>query len=96
MFECIFVKIDYFILLLYTYTFTIYTFTMSDLRFDIVRNLLDLKANIDKKDDFDRTMLHRATIDGDIDMVKFLLSCKADINARDIGGFTPFHYMKKK
>lgn len=69
---------------------------MADLRFDIVRNLLDLKADIDKRDDFDRTMLHRATIDGDIDMIKFLLLCKADINARDIGGFTHVHYMKKK
>ena len=69
---------------------------MADLRFDIVRNLLDLKADIDKRDDFDRTMLHRATIDGDIDMIKFLLLCKADINTRDIGGFTPIHYMKKK
>ena len=37
-------------------------------------------------------MLHNAAIKGDVNMTKFLLSYKANINVRNIGGFTPIHY----
>jgi len=67
---------------------------MEDPRFDIVKNLLDLKADINKRDTFGRTMLHRSIINCDVGMIKFLLLCKADINTRDIGGFTPIHYVQ--
>lgn len=65
---------------------------MSDPRFQIVRSLLDFKADPDIKDKFGRTMLHIASIDCDLDMINLLLEYKADINLRNIGGFTPIHY----
>ena len=65
---------------------------MEDSRFTITRNLLDLKADVDLCDNLGRTMLHKAAIEGDVDMTKFLLTYKANINARNIGGFTPVHY----
>lgn len=65
---------------------------MSDPRFQIVRSLLDLKADPDIKDKFERTMLHIASINCDLGMIDLLLEYKADINLRNIGGFTPIHY----
>ena len=65
---------------------------MEDSRFTITRNLLDLKADVDLCDNLGRTMLHKAAIEGDVDMTKFLLTYKANINTRNIGGFTPVHY----
>jgi ankyrin repeat protein len=38
-----------------------------------------------------RTMLHIACFEGQIDVVQYLLSMKADVNARDIHGSTPLH-----
>jgi len=65
---------------------------MTDPRFEIVRDLLDLKADPDIQDKFGRTMLHIASIDGDSDMIRLLLEYKADTNLQNIGGFTPIHY----
>ena len=65
---------------------------MSDPRFQIVRSLLDFKADPDTLDKFGRTMFHSAAINCDLGMIDLLLEYKADINLRNIGGFTPIHY----
>lgn len=65
---------------------------MVDPRFEIARELLDLKADPNVSDKFGRTMLHIASRDCDSDMIRLLLEYKADTNVRNIGGFTPIHY----
>ena len=64
---------------------------MEDPRFDIVKNLLDLKADINKKDTFGRTMLHRAIINCDVGMIKFLLLCKEQTFRKNVYRHVLFH-----
>lgn len=59
----------------------------------IARRLLTGGALIDAVDDiYGRSALHRATIDGYIDMVSLLLWHGADINLADNRGFTPLQF----
>ncbi len=41
------------------------------------------------------TPLHAATWDGDFEVVRVLLNCKADVNARSSKGLTPIHYVSR-
>lgn len=55
---------------------------------DIVRILIDAKANVDSKDVNDQTALMKASDKGRTDIVKILISVNANVNARDIRGQT--------
>lgn len=49
-------------------------------------------TNLNTKDAKGRTLLHRAAIRGDADLVNSLIMLGADTMARDIDGSTPLHY----
>ena len=57
-----------------------------------VRNILDLnKKLINAKKENGMTPLHEAVYQGNLDIVKALISRGADVNAQKKGGFTPLH-----
>ncbi len=61
-----------------------------------MQDLLDVGCPIDGRDAWSRTALHYAAIgnvnlDGKLEIVKFLVSKGADVNARDRNGCTPLH-----
>jgi ankyrin repeat protein len=70
---------------------------MEDRNIPSVRNLLRSGANVNVKDDEDKTPLHSACWShgdghGPVELVKELVSAGADIEAKDNGGWTPLHY----
>jgi glutaminase len=58
--------------------------------------LLSKKINLNISDYDKRTPLHLACIEGNIDIVKFLLEEKCDINVKDRWGNTPLNDVTKK
>lgn len=56
---------------------------------EVVKLLLEAKADIDPKDDDGKTPLHWAVHSGRSEAVKVLIEAGADINARDNDGNTP-------
>ena len=55
---------------------------------DIVKLLIDAKANLDLKDVMNQTALMKASDKGHTDIVKILISVNADVNVKDIRGQT--------
>jgi hypothetical protein len=55
---------------------------------DIVKILIEAKANVDLKDVNDQTALMKASDKGRVDIVKILISVNADVNIKDIRGQT--------
>lgn len=48
-------------------------------------------VNVDARERFERTALHRACFRGNVDMIQILLEIKADIDAQDAAWDTPLH-----
>ena len=57
--------------------------------FDDLKDALKKGADVNTKDEDNRTLLHWAAFQGYIKIVKLLIENKADINARDNKGYTP-------
>ncbi|KAL4236873.1 hypothetical protein ACF0H5_005258 [Mactra antiquata] len=58
---------------------------------DFVKRLLHYGADINSRDDDQRTPLHWASTYGNIDMVRYLVSEGAAVNMAQCDGFTPLH-----
>ena len=56
---------------------------------DVVKTLLDKGASVDTKDNFGRTALYYAAINGQSDVVQLLLDKGATVDARENRGITP-------
>ena len=63
-------------------------------RFALVKQLVELGAEIDKRDYTEKTALHAAAILGNIDSVVLLLKSGANVNAQDKRGFTALDFAK--
>ncbi|KAJ3105466.1 hypothetical protein HDU97_008082 [Phlyctochytrium planicorne] len=57
-----------------------------------VASLIKDDSNIDRLDDTGRSLLHWASDRGHLDLVEYLISKGASINAQDSDGLTPLHY----
>ena len=53
--------------------------------------LYDNGADVDIIGHAEHTLLHAAALYGDFELVQILLECKADVNPRDIEGWSPLH-----
>ena len=62
----------------------------------VVELLLDLKADFNAKDNNQGTLLHRACLNADIQLIKLLLRKGADVYAKDADGKVPFDLCKKE
>ena len=62
---------------------------------EVYELLLSKGANIDEKNNYGSTPLHQAVGDQSLDLVKFLVLKKADINAQDSSSRTPLDIAKK-
>ena len=58
-------------------------------KIDTIRSLLDGGADIDERDTFDRTALHRAAGKASPEVAEFLINKGADLEAKDKLGWTP-------
>ena len=58
---------------------------------DTVKLLLDRGANIEEKDNYGITPIHRAAWEGQTDTVEFLLDRGANIEEKNNRGYTPIH-----
>jgi ankyrin repeat protein len=58
----------------------------------VIETLLARNADINTPDSSGRTVLHRSSGDGDVDMVKLAIKLDAKIDARDKQDFTPLMY----
>jgi cytohesin len=58
-------------------------------RLEVVKLLLDNKADVNARDGGGKTPLHIAVASGSVEMVQLLLDNKADVNAKDTDGRTP-------
>jgi ankyrin repeat protein len=58
---------------------------------DTVKQLIESGTDINKKYDFDNTLLHDAASRGNIDIVKYLVESGANIDAIGHEGYTPLH-----
>jgi ankyrin repeat protein len=56
---------------------------------EVVRALLDAKAEVNKADVGGRTPLYKASENGHLEVVRALLDAKAEVNKADVGGRTP-------
>ncbi|CCM04321.1 uncharacterized protein FIBRA_06492 [Fibroporia radiculosa] len=63
---------------------------------DVVRDLLDRKAEVNLGDTNGWTPLHIAASAGSEDVVRELVGAGADVNARNDKGITPLHYAASK
>lgn len=63
--------------------------------FDIVHELVNSNADINRTDDMGATALHYAVDKNNLELVQYLLSKGANINARTIDGITPLHNVSK-
>jgi ankyrin repeat protein len=61
---------------------------------EIVRMLIDAKANLNLQSITGDTPLHWATLYGQEKIVKMLIDAGADLNVQDEEGYTPLHYIK--
>jgi len=59
---------------------------------DIVKFLLESKADVNCIDEKEMTPLHHAAFVGNYEVVKILLEAKANVNSVDKNGKTPMHY----
>jgi ankyrin repeat protein len=57
-----------------------------------VRDLLARGADVNVRDEDERTPLHQAVLGNSVGLVGLLIESGADINARDTQGFTPLHF----
>ncbi len=57
-----------------------------------VRELLAVGADVNTRDEDERTPLFSAVLAGNVGLVGLLLESGADVNARDKDGFTPLHF----
>jgi ankyrin repeat protein len=57
--------------------------------FEIVKYLVDNGAQVNAKDNYDRTALMFACENGHLEMVKFFVEKVADVNEKDVYGRTP-------
>jgi ankyrin repeat protein len=64
-----------------------------DINIPKIQDLLERGADVNTKDNFGQTPLHRASYDNQIKTAKLLLDAGADVNAKDIVGWTPLHYV---
>ncbi|KAI1173160.1 ankyrin repeat-containing domain protein [Nemania sp. FL0916] len=60
------------------------------------RILQDGSFRIDVRDSVEHTALHRAAVNGHVDMVRFLIEQQLPLNDRSIHDETPLHYATKK
>jgi len=51
---------------------------------------------VNVRDDSGKTPLHYASLDGNLDIVKYLVNKGADVNVRDDRGNIPLDYVKQK
>jgi ankyrin repeat protein len=58
---------------------------------NIMELLIDYGVNVNHQDDFGRTALHYAIMNGNITMMEMLIEAGADPNIRDENGRTPLH-----
>lgn len=58
---------------------------------EVLKLLLDAKAEVATQDNYGRTALHRAAWKGHSEVVKLLLDAKADVNTPDNDGWTALH-----
>ena len=58
---------------------------------DTVRTLVNIGADVNMTTDTKATPLHLAAISGQIEVVKYLVKCRAKINAIDEEQMTPVH-----
>ena len=63
---------------------------------DIVKLLLDKKADVNLKNSYGNTPLHVAVSVGNDNLIKLLLDKKADVNAKGSGDDTPLHIAIRK
>ena len=63
---------------------------------EVIEILLQEKAKIEGRNDYDQTPLHIASADGKSEVVKVLLKWEADINAIDTIRQTPMHLASKE
>ncbi len=57
--------------------------------------LLEFGSNLESRTAFNRTPLHLAAAQGHLEMVQYLLSCRADVAARTPDGETPYDLARK-
>lgn len=58
---------------------------------DLVKYLVNLKADVNTKTGRNETPLHEAALNGHLEVVKILIYNKADINIASVDGLTPLH-----
>ncbi len=58
---------------------------------DAVEEALKSTADINAKDKFGRTALHKAINKGDVEIIEMIIAKGADVNAKDVKGETPLH-----
>jgi len=63
--------------------------------FEIVKFLVDKKANLEAAEMFGRTSLHISSWICNIETTKFLVESGANIEATDKEGLTPLHFAAK-
>ncbi len=63
-------------------------------RLEVIKLLLDNKADVNAKDSTGKTALHVAAASGNLEIVQFLIDNKADVNAKDADGQTPLGAVK--
>ena len=64
----------------------------SDLKVDVVRQLIDHGADVAARDETGLTSLHLAAFSGSFDIVRLLIDHGADVTAQDGCSVTPLHY----
>ena len=59
---------------------------------NLVRDLIELGANLDWQDEDGWTALHRCAYNNNSDIAKMLIDAGADVNIQDEEGWTALHY----